>query len=83
MGCCGQQRAALVRGNADRSQEQSESALARSRSDVPIELTRRRAIVVRGPITGRAYRFHEGAYIQSVDPGDAATLITTGYFRQV
>jgi hypothetical protein len=83
MGCCGQQRVALVRGTADGSQEPSESALARSGSDVQIELTRRRAIVVSGPITGRAYRFHEGAYIQSVDPGDAATLIMTGYFRLV
>jgi hypothetical protein len=81
MGCCGQQRAALVHGNVGGSQELSESALARSGSNVQIELTRRRAIVVRGPITGRAYRFHEGAYIQSVDPADSATLIMAGYFQ--
>jgi hypothetical protein len=81
MGCCGQQRAALVHGNVDGSQKPSESGSARSGSDVQVELTRRRALVVRGPVTGRAYRFHEGAYIQPVDPRDAANLIMTGYFR--
>jgi hypothetical protein len=83
MGCCGQQRASLIHGNPNGSQEPSESGLARSGSNVQIELTRRRAIVVRGPITGRAYRFHEGAYTQSVDRRDAPTLIMTGYFRSV
>jgi hypothetical protein len=83
MGCCGQQRAALVHGNTGGSPGPSGSASARSGSDVRVELTRRRTIVVRGTITGRAYRFHEGAYIQPVDPGDAAVLIMTGYFRPV
>jgi hypothetical protein len=81
MGCCGQQRAAFVHGHADGSQKSGESGPARSGSDVQVELTRRRGIVVRGPITGRAYRFQEGAYIQPVDPRDAAKLIMTGYFR--
>jgi hypothetical protein len=57
------------------------SSPAGNNSTVQIEFTRRRAIVVRGPATGRAYRFHEGAYTQPVDPRDAAALITTGYFR--
>jgi hypothetical protein len=81
MGCCGQQRTKFVQGHADGSQEPGESGPARNGSDVQIELTRRRGIVVRGPITTRAYRFQEGAYIQPVDPRDAAKLIMTGYFR--
>jgi hypothetical protein len=82
MGCCGQQRAALVEGYAKASPKPSESGLTRNGSTVRLELTRRKALVVHGPITGRTYRFDEGAYVQPVDAKDAARLIMTGYFRQ-
>jgi hypothetical protein len=72
MACCGQQRSALVHGNATEGFEGA----------VPLEFTRRTNIVVRGPVTGRGYRFHDGAYIQLVDHRDAAALIATGYFQQ-
>ncbi len=82
MGCCGRQRAALVHGNSAESQEAAVRVTNQLGPNVPLEFTRRNNIVVRGPVTGRAYRFHEPAYLQSVDHRDAAALITTGYFRQ-
>ena len=82
MACCGQQRAALVRGNRGESREAAAAVTDQIGPNVALEFTRRNNIIVRGPVTGRAYRFHEGSYIQSVDHRDAAELITTGYFRQ-
>ncbi len=82
MGCCGQQRAALVHGNTAESREAAEAMSDRIGQDVLLEFTRRTNIVVRGPLTRRGYRFQEGAYIQSVDHRDAAALIATGYFRR-
>jgi hypothetical protein len=81
MGCCGQQRAALVHSNAA-SREAAAGVTDRNGPNVPLQFTRRNNIVVRGPVTGRAYRFHEPGYEQSVDLRDAAALIATGYFRQ-
>jgi len=81
MGCCGQKRSALA-GNVAVNQA-AIGAIPGPGSSVPVEFTRRTSIIVRGPLTGRAYRFHEGAYVQSMDPRDAASLIATGYFRQV
>jgi hypothetical protein len=82
MGCCGQQRAALVNANAAESREGATAISDGIGPYVPLEFTRRTNIIVRGPVTGRGYRFQEGAHVQSVDPRDAAALITTGYFRR-
>ncbi|HLH41426.1 MAG TPA: hypothetical protein VKV74_00470 [Bryobacteraceae bacterium] len=78
MGCCGQQRAALAYGGAAGVQRPGEAGAA---GGVKVEFTKRKAIVFRGPVTNRRYQFHEGAYVQTVDGRDAASLIKTGAFR--
>jgi hypothetical protein len=81
MGCCGHKRAALFQGNVDGDAKPGEAGAAGRSADVRVALTRRRELVVRGPVTGRSYTFHEGATVQPVDPSDAPSLIMTGYFR--
>jgi hypothetical protein len=49
---------------------------------VPITFTRKTPVLIRGPVTGRHYQFHEGAYSRPVDPRDAAVLLKTGYFQR-
>ncbi len=83
MGCCGQQRAALVHGNVAESRETGAVMPDGIGPDVLLEFMRRTNIAIRGPVTRRGYLFQEGAYIQAVDHRDAATLIATGYFRRV
>jgi hypothetical protein len=39
-------------------------------------------ILVRGPVTGRHYRFSRSQPVQSVDTRDAAALLRTEFFRQ-
>jgi hypothetical protein len=39
-----------------------------------------RAVMVRGPVTGRAYVFSAGEPDQPVDPRDADGLLRTGHF---
>ncbi|HLJ62434.1 MAG TPA: hypothetical protein VKZ50_22180 [bacterium] len=39
-------------------------------------------IAVRGPVTGRAYRFSAAHAVQAVDAGDAEALVRTGFFRR-
>jgi hypothetical protein len=82
MGCCGQQRAALIHDNSAESRGAGAALTDQIGPSVALEFTRRNNIIVRGPVTGRAYRFHEGSYTQSVDHRDAAALIATGYFRR-
>jgi hypothetical protein len=82
MSCCGQRRAEVVQGLGPEGRAPASSGGDRGGPDVRIEFTRRAGVAVRGPLTGRLYRFGEGAYIQPVDPRDAANLIATGYFRR-
>ena len=58
------------------------SSMARGGPDIRVEFMRRSGVSVRGPVTGRLYRFEEGAYTQAVDPRDAAHFLATGYFRR-
>ena len=39
-------------------------------------------VLVRGPISGRHYRFSRSEPVQTVDTRDAAALLRTGFFRQ-
>jgi len=39
-------------------------------------------IAVRGPVTGRSYRFSAAHAVQVVDAGDAEALVRTGFFRR-
>jgi hypothetical protein len=76
MGCCGQGRAALVQGRANRQQVPAPTG-----PSVRVEFTQQAAIMIRGPATGRHYQFNPGAQTQWVDPRDAASLLKSGYFR--
>jgi hypothetical protein len=82
MSCCGQRRAQVAQGTNPEGRDWGIANLARSGPDVRIEFIRRSGVAVRGPVTGRLYRFEEGAYTQPVDPRDAANLLATGYFRR-
>jgi len=80
MGCCGQQRAALTEsGIANRPPDRAgwypDSATVR------IEFKQRQPVMVRGPVTGKAYMFEAASFTQTVDKADAAPLIMSGYFR--
>ncbi len=77
MGCCGQGRAIAA---------QSRAAVLHQEAGTPgwytkLRFTQKAAILIRGPVTGRHYQFHEGAYSQQVDSRDAAVLVKTGYFQ--
>jgi hypothetical protein len=76
MGCCGQGRAIAAQINRTVNQQ----------TGIPGRLTKLRftqktAVLIRGPVTGRHYQFHEGAYTQQVDMRDASVLIKSGYFQ--
>ena len=76
MGCCGQGRAAIAQ-----TKLAANSAATGTSNFTKLRFTRNTAILIRGPVTGRHYQFHEGAYSQQVDMRDAAPLIKTGYFQ--
>ena len=38
--------------------------------------------MVRGPLTGRSYKFHRGAYTSGIDSRDASALLKSGYFEK-
>lgn len=95
MTCCGQGRAAL-RASQTASQPKPRVALdtaagasagraataSLSRSVVPMRYLGAAPIVVRGAITGHAYRFASGRAVQPVDARDVAGLLKKGIFRR-
>lgn len=76
MGCCGQSRAVAAQSKPAAAQMASTSGQV-----TRVRFTQKAAVLIRGPVTGRHYQFHEGAYSQYVDVRDAAALIKTGYFQ--
>jgi hypothetical protein len=76
MGCCGQGRAIAAQGKAAPNQEVGAAGWF-----TQVRFTQKAAILIRGPVTGRHYQFHEGAYSQQVDTRDAAVLVKTSYFQ--
>jgi hypothetical protein len=78
VGCCGQNRAALASHTAT---AQSSNAQA-SAAPASLRFVQRRSIVVRGPVTGRRYQFHDGAFTPGIDLRDTVELLKTGYFEK-
>jgi hypothetical protein len=76
MGCCGQGRAIAAQGKAAPNQQ-----VGTAGRFTKVRFTQKAAILIRGPVTGRHYQFHEGTYSQLVDTRDAVVLIKTGYFQ--
>jgi hypothetical protein len=74
--CCGQNRAAVAQKDLVSNQQVSPSGWV-----TRIRFTQRAPVLIRGPVTGRHYQFHEGAYSQQVDTKDAAVLLKSGYFQ--
>jgi hypothetical protein len=81
MACCGQRRAEAVQQNTMPKHDPASSEIVHTPAPwAKVRFTQKAAILVRGPVTGRHYQFHEGAYSQQVDARDAAVLIDSGYF---
>jgi hypothetical protein len=76
MGCCGQ----------NREFAKNESSQApfnlQSGAETSLRFVQRRSIVVRGPITGRPYQFHESNYTPDIDPRDVTFLLKSGFFEK-
>lgn len=49
---------------------------------VPLRYLWHSPVLVRGPVTGREYRFSGGAPVQHVARGDLEPLLATGYFKR-
>ena len=76
MGCCGQNRAVF----ATHRESQPSNALS-SVEAASLRFVQSRSIMVRGPLTGRSYKFHRGAYTNGIDARDASALLKSGYFE--
>ena len=72
MSCCGQKRAELVQGAAEP---------AAPGASVKSAFTQKSPVLIRGPVTGRHYQFHNGVFNREVDSRDAAVLLKSGYFK--
>lgn len=89
MGCCGQNRAALSRQFATRSNTTpsaiggSEPTPAIVSPPVRLHYMQASAILVRGPVTGRIYQFSAAQPDSNVDSRDVAALVRSGLFRQI
>lgn len=93
MTCCGQGRTAL-RASQAASQPRppvafrvaagaGHAAVAPpARPAVPVRYLGASPIVVRGAVSGRAYRFAIGSSVQPVDHRDVAGLLRKGIFRR-
>ena len=85
MGCCGQKRTTLANhwvptptGKVPRAID-PRGAVA---SSVAVRYLAGGPVVVRGPLTGRAYSFSGAGAAQVVDARDAVALLRTRFFRQ-
>jgi hypothetical protein len=76
MGCCGQRR-------ADAAQQISPAnrPVDSSGAVADLRFTQDAAALVRGPVTGRHYQFHNRICNQPIDARDAAILLKSGYFQ--
>ena len=85
MGCCGQNRAALRRrlSVSPTTPPTVEVVEPPTEAGPPVRLhyLQSRAILVRGPATGRIYQFSAAHADGNVDGRDAALLLRTGLFR--
>ena len=80
MSCCGQRRTALVQEQIARRATAPRPTLAAS--DEPRLRSRHgKALCLRGPHSGRAYRFLTDSAI-AVDPRDMEALLRTGLFER-
>jgi hypothetical protein len=80
MGCCGRARDAVRQEYASVTPE---AAPARPlQPGAAIRYLGRSPILIRGPLTGRAWTFRPGEPDQLVDPHDAEVLVRTGLFRR-
>lgn len=77
MACCGQQRAAVVQGKTSSAQTSHNG-----NGSVAVRFTQSKAVMVRGPVTGRHYQFNGSTQSQHVDGRDAAALLKSGYFQR-
>lgn len=86
VGCCGQAREAQRARQTARSVAGvtgSEPPVPSTiRTDVRLEQVGRRALRVRGPITGRSYLFTPAEPVHAVSSADAPTLLRSGLFRE-
>ena len=96
MGCCGKARANLSVSRAAHAHPLSTSshstnplasgmgskAITAGAGAMPIRYLGRSDIVVRGPLTGRAYAFSPTDPVHPVDRRDADILLRTSFFRQ-
>jgi hypothetical protein len=85
MTCCGQKRAMLsgpaapsTTGHRSPTVEPASAAAA----SVAIRSLAARPVLVRGPLTGRAYAFPGAHAVVAVDPRDAAALLRTRFFAR-
>ena len=76
MGCCGQGRAIAAQSKAPPHQQAGTPG-----GFTMVRFTQKPRFLSGGPVTGRHYQFHEGAYSQQVDTRDASVLVKTGYFQ--
>ena len=70
---------ALPRPAADAFGQRS-PVVATGARGVVLRYRERARILVRGPVSGRAYEFSPQQPTQSIEPGDADVLIRTGRF---
>ena len=86
MGCCGQNRAALRRrltvSPSNPPAVEVVEPPASAGPPVRLHYVQSRAILVRGPVTGRIYQFSAAHADGNVDSRDAAPLLRTSLFRQ-
>jgi hypothetical protein len=78
MGCCGRARDAVRQEYASVTPE----AARPLQPGAAIRYLGRSPILIRGPLTGRAWTFRPGEPDQLVDPHDAEVLVRTGLFRR-
>jgi len=89
MGCCGQKRnaAALMPSRsaapAPHGFSRGMAGPAAAAGGVLLQYRQRARVLVRGPVTGRAYEFSAGQPMQSVEPRDAEMLLRTRQFVRV
>jgi hypothetical protein len=79
VGCCGQNRAALASQTANAQSSNAQPSAA----PISLRFLQRRSIVVRGPVTGRRYQFHDGAYTRGIDRRDTVELLKSGCFEKL
>lgn len=53
-----------------------------SSAETSLRFVQRRSIVVKGPITGKQYQFHESHYTPDIDPRDVTFLLRSGFFEK-